>query len=44
MSITFEVAIVQNELGALSVSVARGIITGNFQSFFVRISFIFYIS
>ena len=45
MSLTFVVVIVQNvELGAPTVSVARGIIVENFESFLVRIFFIFYIS
>ena len=43
MSITFGIAIVQNvALGAPIASVARGIITGNFELFLVRIFCIFF--
>ena len=42
MLITFGVAIVQNvAFGAPTVSVARGTITGNFESFLLRIFFYF---
>ena len=44
MLITYGVAIVQNvALGAPIVSVARGIITGNFESFLVLIFFFLHI-
>ena len=43
MLITFGVAIFQDvALGAHTASVARGIITGNFESFLLRIFFIFH--